>query len=376
MRVRPHWSARAFRVAVATAALAMIVLASLAVYAPQALVLARDGFPSATWTGEGRFARVQGVQQEDAPIAPDIPQAAHKRFTDSGGRALLVDRGGRVAFETYGAGISSRDRLNSFSLIKSLVGALALKAVADGRIAHLGTPLRHILGPDVPDVTLDDALRMQTGLKVNGEPAKPVEDAGFSPFSPLAELHVYGLASILPDLRIDPGKRGQFSYQSVNTALIGAALEEVYQRPLPELLSEFIWKPAGAADAYWLLHAKVDTATAYCCLFARPSDWLRVGRFLMNNGTPDAPFLPEELWRAFLLPDFAPEKRRAGAYGWHLRHDVLDRSGASVRGPFAYFLGHNGQVVYLLPESDTVVVRFGREMQLLHSTLYELLDTD
>lgn len=353
-----------------------ILFASLAVYAPQALVLAREGFPSATWTGEGRFARVEGVQQDNVPAAPDIPQTAHTRFSEGGGHALLVDRGGRLAFETYGAGMSRDDRLNSFSLVKSLVGALAVKAVADGRITHIDVPLRQILGPDVPDVTLDDALRMQTGLIVYGEPAKPVEDAGFSPFSPLAKLHVYGLASILPDLRIDPFKRGQFSYQSLNTALIGAALEKVYQRPLPELLSEFIWKPAGAADADWLLHAKVDTATAYCCLFARPRDWLRVGRFLLDNGTANAPFLPEELWRAFVLPDFAPEKRRAGAYGWHLRHDVLDRNGASIRGPFAYFLGHKGQVVYLLPESDAVVVRFGREMQLLHSTLYEVLGTD
>jgi len=102
------------------------------------------------------------------------------------------------------------------------------------------------------------------------------------------------------------------------------------------------------------------------------SDWVRVARFILDNGTPNTPFLPTPLWRDLVWPDLAPEVRRGGAYGLHVRHDVLDRPGAPVAGPFAYFMGHGGQVVYLLPEQDTVVVRFGVEPQLLHSTLYEL----
>ncbi|MEM7753887.1 MAG: serine hydrolase, partial [Pseudomonadota bacterium] len=355
------WVARILGVLIAGAITSLLALAA---FAPQSLVLARDGFPPEVWSGKGRYTRVAGVQAEALRKAPDIPSLARDRFNASGARALLVEQGGHTLFETYGPETTSEDRLNSFSLVKSLVGALALRAVADGRIASLDVLLPSILGPAAPDITLAEALRMQSGLHVNGEPAKPVEDAGFSPFAPLARMHVYGLDAILPDLSVDPEKQGAFAYQSVNTALIGAAIEIAYQRPLPELLSELIWEPAGAEDADWLQHTHSDGVTAYCCLFARPRDWLRVGRFLLNNGPPDAPFLPEALWQEFLVPDLAVEDRRAEAYGWHLRHDVLDRPDATVQGPFAYFLGHNGQVVYLLPETDTVVVRFGREMQL------------
>ncbi len=34
--------------------------------------------------------------------------------------------------------------------------------------------------------------------------------------------------------------------------------------------------------------------------------------------------------------------------------------------------GLGGQMVYLIPWADTVVVRFGAQVQLLHSTIYDL----
>ena len=180
------------------------------------------------------------------------------------------------------------------------------------------------------------------------------------------------IEAVMADLRVDPEMAGEFHYQSANTALLGLMLERVYDMPLPELLSSLIWKPAGAADAWWRRYPAGEGVSAYCCLYARPLDWVRVGRFLLDNGTPGSPFLPEALWRDLLLPDLAPQARRQGVYGDQVRHDVLDRPDAALHGAFAYFSGLDGQTVYFLPAQDAVVVRFGARMQLLHSTLYEL----
>jgi hypothetical protein len=38
-------------------------------------------------------------------------------------------------------------------------------------------------------------------------------------------------------------------------------------------------------------------------------------------------------------------------------------------------LGQGGQILYMLPEQDLVILRFGEKMQLLHSTLYDIADT-
>ena len=185
------------------------------------------------------------------------------------------------------------------------------------------------------------------------------------------------MPALLTERLIDPGPeaRGEFRYQSANTALLALAIERVYQRALPDLLSELIWKPAGAAEAYWRAYPRDERATAYCCLYARPLDWALVGLFIASNGTSDEPFLPPELWREFILPELGDE-RRSCVYGWHIHHDVLDRDGEALAGPFSYMMGYGGQVVYLLPDpvSPRVVVRFGATTQLLHSTLYELSD--
>ncbi|GFE63518.1 serine hydrolase domain-containing protein [Litoreibacter roseus] len=351
---------------------AVAMIAGVFSVAPQVPVLLWEGFPAEIWTGARRYAHVDGIVVEDTINAPAIPKAAQTRFDAAAGRALLVDQGGTRVFESYGEGFGPTDRFNSFSLVKSLVGALVVRALADGRIVSLDDPLALYLGPEAPDASVLDALTMTSGLLYAGEPPKSVDDAGFSPFGPLARLHVYGTETVLPDLNVDHLAKGQFAYQSINTALLGAVLENAYDQPLHELLSDLIWRPAGAAGADWQTYSKAEGVAAYCCLFARAEDWIRVGRFLLDNGKPEDPFLPEDLWQDFIRPDLTISQRREGAYGWHLRHDVLDRDGEALAGPFTYFMGRGGQMLYLLPDSDMVVVRFGERPQLLHSTLYEL----
>lgn len=268
--------------------------------------------------------------------------------------------------------------MNSYSLVKTLVGALVLRAHADGRIDTLDLSLDAVIGPQAPQVSVRDALTMTTGLSLRGDPPKasapkPFDDAGFSAFGPVARLHAFGIDRAVPNIERRPDLAGQFRYQSVNTALLGLVLEQAYQRPLPEILDDLIWRPAGAASARWRRPPGASRVSAYCCLYARAWDWLQVGRFLLNNGTAEAPFLPDDLWQSWILPDLDPATRRKGHYGLHIRHDVLDRDGEDVQGPFAYLAGHGGQIVYLLPHHDAVVVRFGDTPQRLHSTLYDVL---
>lgn len=352
----------------------VLPLAMLALLAPQLLWLLPEGFPAPIWPAPGAFTQIAGTTAPSSlPPGHPPPPAAARRFADSGGRALLMDHGGTLEVEAYGPGITRDTWLNSYSLVKGLVGALTLRAVADGRLPGLDQTLREVLGPDAPDVTLRALLRMTSGFAMGQPVEKPLDDGAFSPLGPLGRLHAFGIEAIMPRLRVDPTRHGAFHYQSVNTALLGLAVARAYDRPLPELLETLIWQPAGAGPAMWRRAPAGHGVSAYCCLYARPVDWLRVGRFLLDNGQPGVPFLPQDLWRDFMAPQLAPDIRRAGLYGLHIRHDVLDRAGEAVAGPFAYFLGHDGQLVYILPEQDRVIIRFGDGPQRLHSTLYELL---
>ncbi len=93
-----------------------------------------------------------------------------------------------AAFDPSGlAPVSPDTRLNSFSLVKSLVGALALQAVADHCFEELDVPLRQVLGPAA---TVGETLTMTSGLVMTPELHTTADtmlnDAGFSPFGPLA----------------------------------------------------------------------------------------------------------------------------------------------------------------------------------------------
>ncbi|MCT4556644.1 MAG: serine hydrolase [Pelagimonas sp.] len=344
--------------------------------APQIRVLWNEGFPALVWPARGDFVQIDGVPQR-AIAWGDLPDAAKLRLSQTQGRTLLVDQAGMPLRGVF-RDMSPNDRLNSYSLVKSLIGVLVVKVVSDGHIADLDQSLQRFLGSEAPDIRIGQALLMQSNLVLTGEPpkgdqSKSTDDADFSPFGAVARLHAFGPEHLFKRLQPAAGPSGVFHYQSVNTALLGAVLEQVHKAPLHQILSDQIWKPAGAATAFWRAYPNTDRASPYCCLYARPVDWLRVGRFLLDNGSEHDPFLSPDLWRAWLLPQLTPQVRKQGAYGWHIRHDVFDRPGAAMSGPFAYMLGHGGQVVYLIPDQDMVVVRFGGQMQLLHSTVYELV---
>ena len=351
-------------------------------YAPYLPQLVLEGYPPLIAPERGNFALLLGAAEpRDLGAAAGLASAEFAsdldaQFVNSGGTAFLVYRDGRLALEHYGQGISATTRLNSFSMVKTLVGALLYKALAEGRLADFNVTLGQFF-PDAPhigSVSLQSLLTMRSGIAFEaggliGASGQKTEVTP-SPFSPMAALHFAGLPAILGRLAADGTVEHPFSYQNANTALLGAVLEQLYQRPLAELLDEKIWRPAGAGEAQWRQPGAGEPVSAYCCLYATARDFVRIGVFLSENGTPGEPFLPEALWREFLGFDVPYEARAHGHYGNHVLQDVLDRPGEPLQGPFTYLFGQNGQTMYLMPERRLVVFRSGQHEQLLHSALY------
>lgn len=355
------------------------------VAAPYLPRLIDEGYPQLDWPAPGSFASFEGADSGQPFASVGTLNDWSRQLFDAenaNGKALLVYQGGTVKLAHYAEGVSATTRFNSYSMAKSLTGALLLRAVAEGKIAGLDAPLGDYL-PNVGDaelraVPLRDFAMMRSGIAaeagaakaMSGPEQKDLEMARLNPFGPMIQLHMSGLDAVAKDLRSAEETRGKFSYQNANTALIGAVLEAVYGEPLEKVMAAKIWQPAGAGDANWRRYDTSLPVTPYCCIYTTPSDWLRVGVYLMRNGTPEAPFLPDDLWRAYLGGDISDTERVADAYGLQAHHNVLDRDGEPLQGDFTYMYGMGGQVVYLMPKRDLVVVRFGENAQLLHSTLY------
>lgn len=349
-------------------------------YAPYLPRLVSEGLPPLVWAGSGSVARVAGGAVETLPPGRPLGAQLDDLFVGSSGQALLVAHRGRLELEHYAPGAGADTRFNSFSMVKSLVGALVFRALADGRLGSLDQRLGEFLPdyPGVAHVTLRALLMMRAGIHFESDGKTPDSlgkdsETAPNPFGPMARLHFVGLDAVGPALTAEQGDQA-FNYQNINTALLGKVLEGLYGRPLPDLLSEAIWAPSGATDAFWRQPGEGMPVSAYCCLYATARDWIRVGIFLAGNGSGGVPFLPDALWREYLGLDVAADLRRLGHYGPHTKQDVLDRPGATLAGPFTYFMGQGGQMLYLMPERDLVVLRFGDGQQLLHSTLYAAWD--
>lgn len=353
--------------------------------APYLPRLIAEGYPAAYWPASGTFASLPGKAVERPALQPAAGIAATGKslalFERDGGRALLVYRAGVLSLEHYADGFGPETRFNSYSLVKSLVGVLVLRAASKGLIVSLDDPVGDYL-PNIGDETFRSVpllafLRMrsgvmfsESGLKSASVPGnKSVEQVFVNPFGPMARLHMGGLSVVADGLRADPNIKG-FSYQNINTAILGAVLEAVYRSDLQSILSDEIWVPAGAADASWRQYDAQKPVSPYCCIYARPRDWIRVAAFLMKNGPDGAPFLRPDLWGRYFGRRIALSDRQKGLYDLHLYQNVLDRAGEPLQGPFSYMFGSKGQTVYMMPDRDLVVVRFGDGLPLLHSTLY------
>ncbi|WP_240229762.1 serine hydrolase domain-containing protein [Devosia lacusdianchii] len=350
-------------------------------YLPQLLI---EGFPPLVFSGRGHFVEIAGAgSPRDLQVAEDaqkrdlVPELA-TMFADTGGQALLAYRDGKLVLEHYGAGKTSDTRFNSYSMAKSLIGALVYKAIAEGKIASLDVRLGEVLPDDrgIEGLTLRSLITMRAGIHFDTADSKlgngngKDSDTAPNPFGPLARLHFMGLPAIEAGLQLATAPEGDFNYQNVNTALLGEVLEVVYGRPLETLMAEKVWGPAVAQTALWRKPGETASVSAYCCIYATARDWIRIGVYLMQNGTVNAPFLPEPLWREFMGLDVDAEALAVGNYGQHILQNVLDRPGQALQGPFTYLMGQGGQMLYLMPQRGLVVYRAGDNVQLLHSTLY------
>ncbi|MCY6381166.1 serine hydrolase domain-containing protein [Hoeflea prorocentri] len=379
---------RKHRFILAFAAALFAALAAAYASAPYLPRLAAEGYPSDRWPSAGSHLVVKGVQTPILLQGETTPpsERATALFTDNGGRALLVWQGGDLRSEFYDTAAGPDTRFNSFSMVKSLVGALVLRAHAEGLIAELSDPIGRYL-PDIGDaglraVPIERFLTMRSGVTFEAGTKVPVGFSGhkegaveFNPFGPMVRLHMLGLGAVSNRLHSENGSSPAFNYQNVNTAILGHLISTLYAQPLESIVSEKIWQPSGAGDAFWRRPSEDLPVSAYCCLYATARDWVRVGVFMLQNGTDDAPFMPDQLWKQFFGSDVSSEERHAGTYGTHVYQNVLDRSGEPLQGPFTYMMGRGGQITYMMPERNLVVVRFGERIPLLHSTLYAAWDS-
>jgi CubicO group peptidase (beta-lactamase class C family) len=145
-----------------------------------------------------------------------------------------------------------------------------------------------------------------------------------------------------------------FDYHSANTQLLGMILSRVSGLSLSEYLETHIWQPLQMEyPAFWSLDRKDEQGTerAFCCLQANALDFSKLGRLWLFNGNWNGEQLLPEDWIATVLSLDHPQ---IGRY-----HAGLTTAGTFQYSQAFFASGLMGQIVYVVPNKQLLIVRFG-----------------
>ena len=296
-------------------------------------------------------ARLPAELDKAIPIQGGGPQAATlDQFLERNGTvAFLLIKNDKLVFERYYNGYDHSSTCTSFSAAKSFVSALIGIAVHEGLIDRLDDPITKYLpelaAPHWHAITIRHLVGMTSGLKYQ---------AGFLPWDDDPRIYY------TPDLRqlakrVGPAERPgvRFRYNNYNLVLLGILLERVTRGTVCAYLEEKIWKPLGMEyPASWSLDSqRCGMEKMESGLNARAIDFAKFGRLYLQHG--------EWNGRQVVPANWVVESTTVEANADWTNYKYLWWIPRSGKGRFMA-VGNLGQFIYVAPDKDCVMLRFGR----------------
>jgi CubicO group peptidase (beta-lactamase class C family) len=301
--------------------------------------------------------RVAGGNQPTAPrVDPQLesldPRALEAAASYAGERdssALIVSRHEHIVFEKYwhGTGFDTLEDGQSFARV---VAALAVGAALSERKIHWpDEPIGSFISSWHEDprgaITVSQLLKMSSGLRAP-EPSLNPWGAGVR-----GSLGPDVLAAALAEPLVSkPGS--VWREQSADPQLVASVIERATGMRYAQFVSEALWRPIGASDAWLWLDHPGGTAHADCCMLAKQGDWIRVAELLVKDGNYRGDEVIRPGWIARML---APAAGNA-AYGSYVR---LGNTGSYAVNDLFVVAGDGGNRIWAVPSMHLAILRMG-----------------
>ncbi|ASJ91931.1 serine hydrolase domain-containing protein [Porphyrobacter sp. CACIAM 03H1] len=212
--------------------------------------------------------------------------------------ALVVLHKGRIVYQQYDPGMTGRTPHALWSMSKSIVGLLAMKAIEDGRLdrgKQITAYLPELQGSGWEGATLQDALDMRVGIAYRESFSDPKADvfrylfaAGL--LAPPKDLPVArNMYDYLATISAGSGHGGAFAYMSADTEVVAWILQRTSDTSLSEMVSQQLWSVIGAQDDAYYIVDPYGLNIGSVGLVATPLDLARLGQAVIDKGgRPDA----------------------------------------------------------------------------------------
>jgi len=273
--------------------------------------------------------------------------------------AYLVIQDGKILFEEYWLNFDQNSKMNSFSVSKSIVALLIGIAIEERKIESINQKVKDFIpyfsqGKDSL-LTIIDLLSMSSGLNWSEEFANPMSDI-------IIAYYGNSLDSLIRGSQVEetPGKK--WNYQCGNTLLLTDILEKATGKKVYDYAQEKLWIPLGSTnDALWGKDSSSGTTKSFCCFYATPRDFAKLGLLVLNKGKFNGKqIVSEEYINIITTPSkwLKYKNKNVDFYGLHVWL-------VPQKKKIPYFSGMFGQYVFIIPEKNAVVVRFGEMLNEL-----------
>lgn len=316
----------------------------------------------------GNFhAPVPAVRAGAHPFPEAALEAAAAYAAQHGSDALLVAWRGRLVHEQYWNGRAPDSLFAAHSMLKVLPAILIGLAIADGYIESPDVSAAVFL-PEWNDaehrgITIRHLLNMSSGMQ---------DTYDFKPGS-MHMQRAMGLdivaANLAVEIRDSPGR--VFAHHDPNAALLGIIVERATGRRIADYLSEKLWRPIGAHDAFLFVDRPGGTAHTDCCSWSAIQDWIRVGELIRNKGifygrqVVPAGWIEEMMRPSGANPNFGMQLWLGTEWEEYRRYDSALGIYASWHSePFAaddvvFLDGLGKRQLYIVPSRELVILRTG-----------------
>ena len=281
------------------------------------------------------------------------PEPKHLRRT----RAVVVMHQGKIVAERYAPGFDQDMPLPGWSMAKGVVNALVGILVGQGKLdldAPVPVPEWQMNGDPRREITLDQLMRMKSGLEFSEKASNPFSDVTRMLFT-TPDAAAY--AANKP-LVAKPGTRWNYASGTTNlvSRIIRHTLGEDDYRQFPY---RALFGPLGMRSTQFESDAS-GTFVGSSFLYAKARDWAKFGLLYCQDGVWLGERILPEGWVYYSTTPVATD-RQYGAHFWlniQQKNSTMDLDRPLPADAF-HAMGYEGQCVSIVPSQQLVVVRLG-----------------
>lgn len=264
--------------------------------------------------------------------------------------AFMVLYKGVPVSEAYRDGLDKNTRFLSWSMAKSFTNAQVGILVKMGRMSKADPAGIEDWKPDERSkITINDLLQMQSGLKWN-------EDYGSRSDVNLMLFDHGDMSSfaVSKQLEYTPGTHWYYSSGTANILSQLVRQEFDSDTSCYAFTQDQLFEKIGITDAVFEVDASGDfVGSSY--LYATTRDYARFGLLYLNDGVFNGERIFPEDWVDYTRTPASGSNGKYGALFW------LNKDGRYPSAPDDMFSceGHDGQMIFIIPSKELVVVVLG-----------------